>query len=124
MNASAIIAKIESEQKKKEVPKFNVGDTVKVHTRVIEGDKERTQIFQGIVISREQREQFGGTFTVRKISYGEGVERKFPLHSPRVAKVEVTKQGKVRRAKLYYLRGRMGKEATNVKEANLTEATA
>lgn len=124
MNASAIISKIESEQKKKEVPKFNVGDTVKVHTRVIEGDKERVQIFQGIVISRERREQFEGSFTVRKISYGEGVERKFPVHSPRVAKVEVVKQGKVRRAKLYYLRHRMGKEATNIKEANTTAATA
>ncbi len=118
MNASAIISKIESEQKKKEVPKFNVGDTVKVHTRVIEGDKERVQIFQGIVIARERREQYEGSFTVRKISYGEGVERKFPVHSPRVAKVEVLKHGKVRRAKLYYLRDRMGKEATNIKEAN------
>ena len=124
MNASAIISKIESEQKKKEVPKFNVGDTVKVHTRVIEGDKERVQIFQGIVNSRERREQFEGSFTVRKISYGEGVERKFPVHSPRVAKVEVVKQGKVRRAKLYYLRNRMGKEATNIKEANTTAASA
>lgn len=123
MNASAIINLIESEQKKKEVPKFNVGDTVKVHTRVIEGDKERTQIFQGIVISRERREQYAGSFTVRKISYGEGVERKFPVHSPRVSRVEVLKHGKVRRAKLYYLRKRMGKEATNIKEAN-TSASA
>jgi large subunit ribosomal protein L19 len=122
---NSIIAKIESEQKKKEVPKFNVGDTVKVHTRVIEGDKERTQIFQGIVISREQREQYGASFTVRKISYGEGVERRFPLHSPRIGKVEVIKQGKVRRSKLYYLRGRMGKEATNVRDANAAaQATA
>ena len=113
----SIIAKIEAEQKKKEVPKFNVGDTVKVHTRVIEGDKERIQIFQGIVIARDQREQFGAAFTVRKISYGEGVERRFTLHSPRIGKVEVVKPGKVRRAKLYYLRGRMGKDATTVRDA-------
>jgi large subunit ribosomal protein L19 len=122
---NSILAKIESEQKKNEVPKFNVGDTVKVHTRVIEGDKERIQIFQGIVISREQKDQYGASFTVRKISYGEGVERRFPLHSPRIGKVEVLKQGKVRRAKLYYLRGRMGKEATNVRDANVsTQAQA
>jgi large subunit ribosomal protein L19 len=113
----SIIAKIEAEQKKKDVPKFNVGDTVKVHTRVIEGDKERIQIFQGIVIARDQKEQFGAAFTVRKISYGEGVERRFPLHSPRIGKVEVVKPGKVRRAKLYYLRGRMGKDATTVRDA-------
>lgn len=113
----SIIAKIEAEQKKKDVPKFNVGDTVKVHTRVIEGDKERIQIFQGIVIARDQKEQFGAAFTVRKISYGEGVERRFPLHSPRIGKVEVIKPGKVRRAKLYYLRGRMGKDATTVRDA-------
>jgi large subunit ribosomal protein L19 len=121
---NSIIAKIEAEQKKKEVPKFNVGDTVKVHTRVIEGDKERIQIFQGIVISREQKDQYGASFTVRKISYGEGVERRFPIHSPRIGKVEVIKQGKVRRAKLYYLRSRMGKEATNVKDANIRETAA
>ena len=116
---NSILAKIESEQKKKEVPKFNVGDTVKVHTRVIEGDKERTQIFQGIVISREQKDQYGASFTVRKISYGEGVERRFPLHSPRIGKVEVVKQGKVRRSKLYYLRKRMGKDATTVRDATV-----
>ena len=119
---STIIAKIEAEQKKKEIPAFNVGDTVKVHTRVREGDKERNQIFAGLVIARSNGENLNSSFTVRKISYGEGVERKFPLHSPRVAKVEVTKHGKVRRAKLYYLRGRQGKEATNVREANLAGA--
>ncbi len=117
---NSILAKIESEQKKKEVPKFNVGDTVKVHTRVIEGDKERIQIFQGIVISREQKDQYGASFTVRKISYGEGVERVFPMFSPMVEKVDVVRRGKVRRAKLYYLRGLTGKsarifEATNAR---------
>lgn len=119
---SSIIAKIEAEQKKKEIPQFNVGDTVKVHTRVREGEKERNQIFAGIVIARSNGENLNATFTVRKISYGEGVERKFPLHTPRVAKVEVTKQGKVRRAKLYYLRKRQGKEATTVRDANVLEA--
>ena len=78
---------------------------------------ERIQIFQGIVISRENKEQYGASFTVRKISYGEGVERRFPLHSPRIGKVEVVKQGKVRRAKLYYLRKRMGRDATTVRDA-------
>jgi large subunit ribosomal protein L19 len=94
----------------------NVGDTVKVHTRVIEGGKERIQIFAGIVIGRHGQ-GVSQAYTVRKISYGEGVERVFPLHSPRVATIEVTKRGKVRRAKLNYLRTRVGREATTVKEA-------
>jgi large subunit ribosomal protein L19 len=111
-----LIAKINQEQMKQDVPSFNVGDSVKVHTRVIEGNKERIQIFAGLVIDRNGGKGLGGSFTVRKISYGEGVERVFPLHSPRVAKVEVVRQGKVRRAKLSYLRGRQGKEATSVKE--------
>ena len=114
---NAIIDKINAEQTKKDIADFRVGDSVKVHTRVIEGDKERVQIFAGIVIAQEHGRGFAGTFTVRKISYGEGVERRFPLHSPRVAKIEVTKKGSVRRSKLYYLRGRMGKEATTVKDA-------
>ena len=112
---SNIIAKIEQEQLKKEMPQFRVGDTVKVHTRVVEGDKERIQIFAGIVISHKGT-GVNEAFTVRKISYGEGVERVFPVHSPKVAKVEVTKAGKVRRARLHYLRGRKGKEAMAVKE--------
>jgi large subunit ribosomal protein L19 len=86
-----------------------------VHTRVREGDKERIQIFSGIVIGRKGT-GINQTFTVRRISYGEGVERVFPVHSPRIAKVEVEKQGKARRAKLNYLRGRKGKEATAVRE--------
>ncbi|MBV6499507.1 MAG: 50S ribosomal protein L19 [Prosthecobacter sp.] len=118
---SNIISKIEAEQVKKDVASFNVGDTVKVHTRVIEGDKERIQIFAGIVIARKGS-SLNEAFTVRKISYGEGVERVFPLHSPKVAKIEVTKPGRVRRARLHYLRGRQGKEAMTVKEVSHNEA--
>src|ERR1700712_2971657 len=106
---NSIIAKIEQEQLKK-VTEFCVGDTVKVHTRVAEGDKERIQIFAGIVIARNGG-GFNESFTVRKISYGEGVERVFPVHTPRISKVEVTKRGRVRRAKLHYLRKRIGKNA-------------
>lgn len=112
-----IINKIEQEQLKPEVTPFNVGDTVKVHTRVIEGGKERIQIFQGIVLSRHGA-GVNAAFTVRKISYGEGVERVFPIHTPKIAKVEVVTRGKVRRAKLNYLRSRIGKDATVVKPAN------
>jgi large subunit ribosomal protein L19 len=110
-----LIASIEKEQLKAEGRNFSVGDSVHVHTRVVEGDKERIQIFTGIVIGRKGR-GLNETFTVRRISYGEGVERVFPLHSPRIAKVEVEKEGKARRAKLNYLRGRKGKEATAVRE--------
>lgn len=117
---SNIITKIEAEQLKKEVTAFRVGDSVKVHTRVIEGDKERIQIFAGIVIARKGS-SLNEAFTVRKISYGEGVERVFPLHSPKVAKVEVTKEGRVRRARLHYLRGRKGKEAMTVKDVVQSE---
>src|SRR5690348_15992403 len=110
-----IIDTIEKEQLKPEVTAFNVGDGVRVHTRVREGDKERIQIFAGIVIGRKGT-GINQTFTVRRISYGEGVERVFPVHSPRIAKVEVEKQGKARREKLNYLRARKGKEATSVRE--------
>ena len=109
------IDRIEAEQLRKDVPAFRPGDTVKVHVRVVEGDKERIQIFAGIVIGRKGR-GLNETFTVRRISYGEGVERVFPLHSPRIAKVEVEKEGRARRAKLNYLRTRKGKEATAVRE--------
>ena len=112
---SNIIEKINQEQLKKEVAAFSVGDSVKVHTRVVEGDKERIQIFAGIVIARKGY-GINEAFTVRKISYGEGVERVFPLHSPKVAKIEVTKTGRVRRARLHDLRQRQGKEAMSVKE--------
>jgi large subunit ribosomal protein L19 len=110
-----IIDLIEKEQLKTDANKFSVGDSVRVHTKVKEGDKERVQIFQGIVIGRKGR-GLNETFTVRRISYGEGVERVFPIHSPRIAKVEVEKAGTARRAKLNYLRGRKGKEATAVRE--------
>lgn len=112
-----IINKIEQEQLKQDVVDFNVGDTVKVHTRVVEGGKERIQIFAGIVIAK-RGSGVNASFSVRKISYGEGVERVFPVHTPRIAKIEVTNRGKVRRAKLHYLRGRVGKKATSVKSAS------
>ena len=112
-----IIKKIEQEQLKEDVASFNVGDTVKVHCRVVEGGKERVQIFAGLVIAKGGS-GINSAFTVRKISYGEGVERVFPLHTPRVAKIEVTNKGKVRRAKLHYLRDRVGKRALLVKSAS------
>lgn len=110
-----LIAAIEKEQQKTDVPAFKVGDSVKVHTRVVEGDKERIQIFQGIVIGRKGT-GLNQNFTVRRISYGEGVERVFPVHSPRVARVEIDKPGTARRAKLNYLRDRKGKSAMAVRE--------
>ena len=109
-----LLEAIEAEQLKKEVPVFNVGDTVKVGYRIIEGGKERIQNFEGVVIAKKH----GGvneSFTVRRLSFGIGVERTFPIHSPKVAYVTVVRAGKVRRAKLYYLRGLTGK-AAKVKE--------
>src|SRR4051794_25531729 len=111
----ALLDKIESEQFRKNAVDFAVGDSVRVHTKVVEGDKERIQIFSGVVMGRRGR-GLNETFTVRRISYGEGVERVFPVHSPRVDKVEVERKGKTRRAKLTYLRKRLGKGATLVKE--------
>ena len=111
----SIIAKINQEQMKKDVTAFNVGDSVRVHTIVKEGEKERVQIFTGIVIARKGT-LLSATFTVRRISYGEGVERVFPLHSPRISKVEVETAGTARRAKLNYLRNRKGKSAMAVRE--------
>jgi len=105
---------IEREHVRTDLPDFKAGDTVRVHVKIVEGEKERTQIFQGVVISKRK----GGTratFTVRKVSYGIGVERVFPLYSPRVEKIEVVSRGKVRRAKLYYLRKLRGK-AARIKE--------
>ena len=115
MNKAALFDKIEGEQFRKEAAKFNVGDSVRVHTKVVEGDKERVQVFAGVVIGIRGH-GMSETFTVRRISYGEGVERIFPLNSPRVDKVEVERHGQVRRAKLTYLRKRIGKGATLVKE--------
>ena len=113
--SQALFDKIESEQFRKEPLKFNVGDTVRVHTKVVEGDKERIQVFAGIVIGRRGR-GVNEMFTVRRISYGEGVERIFPVNSPRVDKIEIERRGHVRRAKLTYLRNRIGKGAMAVKE--------
>ncbi|MCS7049248.1 MAG: 50S ribosomal protein L19 [Verrucomicrobiae bacterium] len=111
-----VIEKIQREQLRPDVVDFSVGDTVKVHTRIREGDRERIQVFSGVVINKQGR-GVAETFTVRRISYGEGVERIFPLHSPFIQKIEVERRGKVRRAKLYYLRKRVGKTATKVDEA-------
>ena len=109
-----IVQAITQEQLRKDLPSFRPGDTLKVHVKVIEGSRERVQLFEGVVIKRRG----GGiseTFTVRKISYGVGVERTFPLHSPKIDRIEVTRRGKVRRAKLYYLRELRGK-AARIKE--------
>ena len=118
-----LLDKIEKEQFRKEPLKFAVGDSVRVHTKVVEGDKERIQIFSGVVMGRRGR-GMNATFTVRRISYGEGVERIFPIHSPRVEKVEVERHGDVRRAKLTYLRKRIGKGATLVKEMDKAAAAS
>jgi len=114
------IREIEQAQLKTEVPKFNIGDTVKVYGKIVEGAKERIQVFEGVVLKR----QGGGpreTFTVRRLSGGIGVEKTWPLHSPRVDRIEVVRRGIVRRAKLFYLRDRIGK-AAKVKEAIFTKA--
>lgn len=107
---SNVIDAIEASQLRTDLPEFKPGDTIRVHARIVEGDKERIQVFEGVVISRSNR-QSRATFTVRKMSYGVGVERVFPVHSPRIEKIEVTIRGQVRRAKLYYLRGLRGKAA-------------
>ncbi len=112
MNMS-VVEKLQQEQLRKDLTPFSVGDTVRVHTRIKEGDRERVQVYSGIVINK-QGNGIRETFTVRRISYGEGVERVFPLHSPFVQKIEVESKGKVRRSKLYYLRNRVGKTATRV----------
>ena len=93
------------------IPKFNVGDTVRVHFRIVEGEKERVQVYEGVVISHKGKESATATFTVRRVAFGEGIERVFPLHSPRIEKVDVIREGRARRAKLYYLRERAGKAA-------------
>ena len=109
-----IIRAIEQQQIKQDVPEFNVGDNVKVHYRITEGNRERIQVFQGDVI-RRQGASNRQTFTVRKISFSIGVERTFPVHSPKIERIEVVRQGDVRRAKLYYLRKKVGK-AAKIKE--------
>ena len=112
LNAEAVEKLVEA----REVPVFGPGDTLRVHVKVVEGTRERVQVFEGVCIARRNR-SLNSSFTVRKISYGEGVERIFPLHSPRIAKIEVMKRGAVRRAKLYYLRGRRGKVGAHPREA-------
>ena len=109
-----LIADITKDQLRTDHPDFRPGDTVKVHVKVVEGSRERIQVFEGVVIKR-QNGGISETFTVRKISYGVGVERTFPVHSPRIDKIEVTRRGRVRRAKLYYLRNLRGK-AARIKE--------
>ena len=109
-----LIKAFTNEQLKAEVPELNVGDTVRVHNRIKEGDKERIQMFEGTIIAKRGG-GISATFTVRRVSYGVGVEKTFPVHSPNVAKVDIIRRGKVRRAKLFYLRDRMGKSA-KVKE--------
>jgi large subunit ribosomal protein L19 len=111
-----VLEEISQEQLRKDIAPFKVGDTVRVHTRIKEAGRMRIQIFSGIVINRRGR-GISETFTVRRISYGEGVERTFQVHSPFIEKIEVETAGKVRRAKLYYLRKRVGKTATKVQEA-------
>lgn len=114
MSKSAVIQKLEKKQLKKDVGDFRIGDTVRIHTRIIEGQKERIQMFTGTVIARKGT-GLSETFSVHRVAYGEGMERVFPLHSPRIAKIEVIKEGDVRRSKLYYLRGTSGK-ASKVKK--------
>jgi large subunit ribosomal protein L19 len=110
-----VLEKIEQGEMKKEIPAFRAGDTLRVHVKIKEGDKERIQVFEGTCIGL-RRAANHSTFTVRKISFGHGVERIFPLHSPAIDKIEVVRSGRVRRAKLYYLRGRKGK-AARIREA-------
>ncbi|MGA2603477.1 MAG: 50S ribosomal protein L19 [Verrucomicrobiia bacterium] len=111
-----VIEKIQQEQLRTDIVPFKVGDAIKVFSRIKEADRERVQMFSGIVINKQGR-GIAETFTVRRISYGEGVERIFPLHSPFIQKIEVERAGNVHRAKLYYLRKRIGKTATKVAEA-------
>ncbi|MFN4282260.1 MAG: 50S ribosomal protein L19 [Alphaproteobacteria bacterium] len=111
------IAKLTTERG---VPDFQAGDTLKVSVKVVEGDRTRVQVYEGLCIAR-RNESLNSSFTVRKISYGEGVERVFPLYSPNVVKIEVVRRGEVRRAKLYYLRGRTGKSARIVEKTNVRE---
>ena len=123
---NAILKAIEAEQLKKDVPVIRIGDTLRVSVKVEEGDKTRTQLFEGIVI-KKQGSGIRESFTVRRVSFGEGVERNFPVHSPTVQKIEVVRKGQVRRAKLYYLRKSTGKKSKieeNKREASLSPTAA
>jgi large subunit ribosomal protein L19 len=121
---SIVLEKMREHQLRKDIPEFRPGDTIRVHVRLKEGegDKERIQPFEGVVISRRGRTA-GASFTVRRVSFSVGVERIFPLHSPMISSIEVVQRGRVRRAKLYYLRGRKGK-AARIKRVERTEQTA
>lgn len=130
MSRHAVVQKLEQKYMKKETFDFKIGDTVRVHTRIVEGDKERIQMFAGTVIARKGT-GVSETFSVHRVAYGVGMERVFPIHSPRIAKIEVMKEGRVRRAKLYYLRGTSGKKSkvkgklfTNSKKAAAKLAAA
>jgi large subunit ribosomal protein L19 len=114
-----LLRAVDNSQVRTDLPRFRPGDTVRVHVKIKEGDKYRIQIFEGVVIAQKNN-GISSTFTVRKVSFGYGIERIFPLHSPIIEKLEVVKSGKVRRARLYYLRGRRGK-AARLKEAGRTE---
>jgi len=114
-----LIRAVESSQMRTDLPRFRPGDTVKVHVKIKEGDKYRIQVFEGVVIARKHN-GISSTFTVRKVSFGYGIERIFPVHSPSIEKLEIMKSGKVRRARLYYLRGRRGK-AARLKEVGRTD---
>ena len=105
-----LVESVERDHMRADIPPFRVGDTVKVHVKIREGDKERVQVFEGLVI-RHHKGKLGATFTVRKVSYGVGVERIFPVHSPQIDKIEILRRGRIRRARLYYLRDRVGKAA-------------
>jgi large subunit ribosomal protein L19 len=132
MAASSVVRDIEQNYLKKSIPDFRAGDTLKVHARIVEGSKERIQVFEGVVIKRSKAsDHSNATFTVRKISYNVGVERTFLLHSPRIDKIEVVRQGAVRRARLFYLRPLRGKAAriktkmfAGAKDANSKESGA
>ena len=117
------VEKVSSAQLRKSAPAFRPGDTVRVHVRITEGDKSRVQPFEGVVIGRRGR-SVQETFTVRKVSFGIGVERIFPLHSPSIENIELLRAGKVRRAKLYYLREKKGKKASRIKESDRAIAPA
>jgi large subunit ribosomal protein L19 len=110
MSKLAVVKKIESKQLKSETEEFRIGDSIRVHTRIVEGEKERIQVFTGTVIARKGT-GLSETFSVHRVAYGEGMERVFVLHSPRITKIEVIKEGHVRRGKLYYLRGTSGKKS-------------
>lgn len=116
----SIVSDVENKFMKKDIPDFNVGDTVRVFSKIIEGDKERLQAFEGTIIKKRGR-GIGEVFTIRKVVQGVGVEKTFPLHSPRVEKIKVVKSGRPRRAKLYYLRKRIGSKALRINEATLKQ---